>query len=346
MGNRWPTDIYGIVREKSDKSYKLVLDDWTARKGFVTDIDKYKWLFVSDVSPAVPIPSGAVVMRDTTVVGMYLNRLRITGGKVDILYGRVAICGEIARYLSDHGLSTAELYSPPAPTVTPDPDADTVFQLQSRVYSLIGSRRPDLSLDPASALAKLRPADAQVQLALSIALMGAGKFDDALKASDAAAKLDPALPTLDTNRALILIALGKRSEAEAELLKAVKDFPGDPRPLTAIANFYTADATLDKALDYAQKAVSLSPNSPATLLLVARVQKRQKDYQSATKTIGDALKMAPDWPEAWYALGSTCEAGGDLASAEKAYVTLARQAATRPRGCADAGVVLHRPRQE
>ena len=37
VGNRWPTDIYGIAREKSESTNKLLIDDWSAGKGFIAD---------------------------------------------------------------------------------------------------------------------------------------------------------------------------------------------------------------------------------------------------------------------------------------------------------------------
>lgn len=320
VGNSWPTEILGVIREKSGSEYKLTVGSWKAKKVFVTDIGDYKFMFLSDVNPDTPIPNGSMVVRGSNVVGMYINRLVITGGNSDVRYGRCTMSTEIARYASKNGIDTATLYDPPAPTAKRDESAETAFQLQARIYSLIGAGKAGLAVESATALTKLRPDDPQAHMVLGVALTSAEKFDEALKAFDQAAKLDPKLPGLRMNRALALVGLQKRDEAEKELIKAMEEFPADPRPVTAAAEFYLADEkTYDRALTYAQKAASMSPESPAALLLVAQVQKRQKDFAAAIKTLTDAVKIAPKWPPAWFALGATYEAGGDKALAEKAY---------------------------
>lgn len=331
VGNRWATEIYGITREKSGNSQKLVVGEWEASKAFVTDISKYKWLFVSDVSPEKSVPNGSMVTRGSSVVGMYLNKLTITGGKNPVTYGRCAMSTEIAQYLSKNGMDSSTLHDPPTPTVKRDPNADKAFQLQAQVYSMIGAGKPNVAVGSATELVKLLPGDAMAQMALGIALTGTGKFEDALKVFDEAIKLDPKLVTLRTNRALTLIGLKKKSEAEAELVKAVEEAPADVRPVTALADFYLGDEkTFDKALTHAKKATTMVPNSPAALLLLARVQKRMKDYQAAVNTIGEALKMAPDWGDAWFALGATYEESGDKTNAERAYRKLVEKQPKNP----------------
>ncbi len=196
---------------------------------------------------------------------------------------------------------------------------------------MLGASRPDLALESAKNIVKLRPDNAQPHLTLGVALAGAGKLDEALKEFDEAAKIDPKLPSLHTSRALALIAQKKKDEAEKELLTAVKEAPGDVRPVSALADLYLSDPNnLDKAFTYAKKAVSLAPDSPAAHLLLARVQKRQKNYPEALNSISAALNMARDWGEAWYALGSTYEDAGDMEKAEKAYRTLAEKQPKNP----------------
>ena len=331
LGNRWPTQLYGIIREKKGGRYKLRVGEWDARQIFVTDIGKYKWAFLSETAPEKPVPNGSMAARGPLVVGMYLNRLTITGGARDVVFGRCAMSTEIARYLGDRGIDTAALYDPPAPTATRIQGADAAFQLQAVIYSLIGARRPALAVDAARALVKLIPADAQTHMVLGMALMGAGKFEQARESLDQAFKLDPNLPTLRTNRGLALIGLNKLKEGETELLKAVSEAPMDPRPVTALADFYASDdKTLDQALQYAKKAATMSAGSPAAQLLVARIEKHRKNYSAATSAIAKALKMAPDWWEAWYALGATYEEAGDKDSAEKAYRKLVEKQPKNP----------------
>ncbi len=324
IGNDWPTHIYGITREKIADGYKLDVGGWSAKKMFITDIGKYKWAFISEVGPDKPVPDGAVLTRGSTAIGMYLSKLTITGGKQDVVFGRCAMSTEIARYASDRaGIDSASLYDPPKATIAREDNSDAAFQLQAAIYSLLGAQVPRLAVNAATELVKLRPKSAQARMVSGMALAGDGKFEEALAAYDEAFKLDPALPTLRTSRALALIGLEKTKEAESELLKAVEEAPMDPRPVTALAGFYLADdKTLDKALTYANKAALMASRSPAAKLLVAQVQKRAKDYKAATASIGEALKMAPEWGEAWYALGAVCEEAGDNESAEKAYRTL------------------------
>jgi tetratricopeptide (TPR) repeat protein len=320
VGSKWQTDIFGVTREISGETYKLAVGQWEGRKAFVTDIGKYKWLFLGEVKFEKPVPSGAMVARGPNLVGMFLNKLIITGGKENVVYGRCAMSSEIARFLSNHGIDTSVLYNPPAATVKREDGADAAFQLLARIYSLIGAGMPALAADPARELVKLRPKDAQARLALGVALVGSGKFEDSIKEFDEASKIEPALATIRTNRALALVALKKTAEAEAELLKAAEEAPFDIRPISALADFYAGDEkTLEKALTYANKALSMAPNSPAGMLLVARTPKRMKKYEAAIKLIKDAIKLAPNWAPAYYALGSTSEESGDKDSAEKAY---------------------------
>lgn len=330
-GNKWPTSIYGMTLEKSAKGSKLVVDQWSAARVFVTDMGKYKWAFVSELNPETAIPNGSIVARDTTVVGMYLNKLRVTGGKTDLVYGRCAMSPDIARFVGDSGVSTAMLYDPPKPTIQKPADADAAFQLQSRIYSLMGQQLLAQALAPATALATMRPKDAQSRLALGQAQMASGKFEEALKTFDETAVLDAKIPTLRTNRALALVALKKNTEAEAELLKAAQESPSDPRPVVGLADFYLGDdKTLDKALIYAKKAAIMLPNSAAAQLLLGKAEKSNKNYTAAVNAIGEALKLSPALSEAYYALGATYEAGGDLVHAEQAYRKLVEKLPKAP----------------
>lgn len=331
VGNAWPTTIFGITLDKSLTPAKLAVDDWKASKVFVTDIGKYKWMFINGVKPTGSVPNGSIVARDSTVVGMYVNRLVVTGGLEEVIYGRCSLAPQIARFCGDAGVDSATLYDPPKPTVDKSNNADTAFQLQARIYSQVAAHRPALALPSALALVQIRPKDAQARMCLGVAQLGAGKADDALKSFDEAAKIDEKLPGLRINRALALSVLKKNADAEAELQKAAEEAPNDPRPLSALADFYFADSkTIDKALIYAKKAAIMAPNSAVAELLVGKIEKSKKDYQAAITAIGEALKMAPKWGEAWYALGTTYEEAGDKTNAEKAYRTLVEKQPTDP----------------
>lgn len=333
----WPTDIYGIVRDKQGEEYKLTIGRWVAKDALISDVSKYKWLFLSSISPERPVPDGSIVARENVIVGMYLNKLVITGGSKDIILGRCAMSTEIARFLGDSGIDTKTLYDPPAAEIKREEGADAAFQLQGLIYSAVGAGKPAAALRPARTLVEMRPDDAQARMMLGLALTATGKFEDALKEFDEAARIDGNLRYLRMNRALALLGLEKTQEAEAELLKAAQEIPDDAKPAFALADFYMADEkTLDKALTWARKAVQLAPDSPAALLLEARVYKRKKEYQKAADTIGRALKMAPNWGDAWYALGSTYEEAGDNTLAEKAYRTYAEKQPNNP----DALIVL------
>jgi Flp pilus assembly protein TadD len=319
-GNKWPTSVYGLIVEKSSKGSKLVVNQWGADKVFVTDMGKYRWAFISVVSPDTAIPNGSIVARETAVVGMYINRLRVTGGQDNVVYGRCAMSPEMARFLGDSGVSTATLYDPPKPTVQKAPNADAAFQLQVRIYSFMGQQMTAKALEPAAALVKLRPKDAQSHLALGQAQLASEKFEEALKSFEAAAALDPNLPALRTNRAIAMAALKKSTEAEKELLKAAEESPNDPRPIVALAEFYLAnEKTADKAAIYAKQAATMSPNSAAAQLLLGKAYKSSGNMVAAITAIGEAIKLSPDLSEAYYALGATYEAGGDTVHAEQAY---------------------------
>lgn len=331
IGNRWPTQISGISREQTKAGYALQPTSWDSVKAFVTDIDKYKWLFLIDVSPDKPVPNGSIVSHGSTMVGMYLNRLVITSGDQKQIFGRCALSTEIAKFVGDKGPDSAQLSSPPAPTVKPGPGADAAFQWQTRLYTAISVGRSDSALDDAKALAKLLPDDPQVKMLMGAALTGTGKFDEAIKTFEECAKLDPKLAGLRVNRALALMGLKKTSEAETELLKAAEESPSDTRPLIALADLYGADEkTLDKAYTYAKNVTTLAPNSPAARLLLAKVEKSRKNIQASVNAIGEAIKISPDWADAWLAMGSTFEAGGDKVNAEKSYRKLVEKQPKNP----------------
>jgi tetratricopeptide (TPR) repeat protein len=331
VGGAWPTDILGIALIKSGSQPRLGVEQWSAKKAFITDIGKYKWAFISGVSPSAPVPNGSMLARDGIVMGVYVSKLVVTGGREDIVYGRCAMAPEIARFCGDAGISTQTLYDPPSPTVSKPSGASEAFQLQAQIYTAIGASKPERALNAAAVLVKLLPKDAQARMSLGVARLGAGKAEEALKTFDEAGALDPKLPNLRCNRALALVALKKTAEAEKELLKAEEEFPNDPRPVVALASFYLSDEkTLDKALSYAKKATILTPNSAAAELMVGKVEKSRKDYPAAIKAIGEAIKMAPAWGEAWYALGATYEEAGDKTNAEKAYRTLAEKQPKNP----------------
>ncbi|MGQ9456551.1 MAG: tetratricopeptide repeat protein [Armatimonadota bacterium] len=318
--SRWPTEIYGVTREKKGESYVLTVGQWSADKAVVTEIGKWKWLFLSELKPTTAIPSGSIVSRGTNMVGIFLNKITIGTGNQRTTFGRCAISAQVARYLSEYGVEGAVLYEPPAPSLKKDENANEAFQLRASIYTQIAAGRPAAALEKARALVKIRSGDADAHLLLGIALAGAGKFEDALKAFDEAVKIDPKLPTLRMNRALALVALNRPAEAESELLKAVEEFPGDVRCVAALADFYLGDEkTYEKARLYARKAESMAPNSPVIKLLAARAEKRLKNYQAAISLIEQAFKMVPNWPDAYFALGTTCEEAGDKAEAEKVY---------------------------
>lgn len=320
IGNKWLTEIYGVTRTQTEAGGVLGIGQWKASQVFVCEVGNYKMAFLSELSPDNLVPNGAAVVREGKIVGMYLNKLRLTGGKEDVVYGRCAISPDIAAFLSKNGIDTSTLYNAQTATVKRDENSDAVFQLQAVIYSVIGAGKPEAALDAAQMLVKVRADDAQALMVMGLAQIAGKQFEEAIKTFDKAAEIDPKLSGLRMNRALAFVGLEKREEAEKELLKAVEETPGDVRPVSALADFYLGDdETYDKALQYAKKAVTMAPESPAALLLAAQVEKRQKAYSAAVTDIMAAITMAPKWGEAYYALGSTCEDAGEYGKAEQAY---------------------------
>jgi len=331
QGAPWPTEVFGVTRDHASNGAKLTVGSWNAAKAFTTDIGKYKWLFISDVTPEKAVPNGSMVTRGPGLVGMYLNKIVITGGASDVVYGRCAHSTEIAVFVTGKGVEAAALREPPAATVRRPDDAAAAFQVMARLYSTMGVAKPEDAVALASGYARSRPDDAWARLIHGNALNLSGKFAEALAEFDEAAKINPSLPTLRANRALALIGLGRLTDAEAQLKAAVDGSAGDSRPVVSLAEFYLADEkTWDKALEYADRAVSMAPDSPAVLLLKARVLKRMKNYQQALDAIGAAIKMAPDWGDAYFALGSTFEDAGDKEKAEKTWRLLAGKQPRNP----------------
>ena len=51
----------GFPAKTSGADYKLSTVDWSAAKVFITDIDKYKYAFISDLIPEKPVKTGSMV---------------------------------------------------------------------------------------------------------------------------------------------------------------------------------------------------------------------------------------------------------------------------------------------
>lgn len=332
LGNRWPTSIYGVTRSKASSGYKMSVGNWDAAKVMLAEMGKYKWMFLIDVTPEKPIPNGAVIVKDSSLVGLYTNKLTIDYGSETRAFGRCAMSTEIARYLRDNGIKTVELFTPPAPTAKRGQDAADAFQLQAKLYTALSNGKPESILENANALAKIFPNDPQVKMMQGIGLTGMGKFDDANKIFDEISKTDPKFSGLRVSKALALVGLKKKSEAESELLTAAKESPTDLRPLIALVDFYFGDEkSLDNALTCAKRVETLAPDSPAAHLLVAKVLKRKGSYYDAVQELAIVIRTAPEWAEAWYAIGSTYEAAGDKDNAENAYRKLYEKYPENPR---------------
>ena len=318
IGNKWQIDIYGINRKESKDIQLLGIEKWNSEKAFAADVDKYKLLFISEITPADKlIPNGALAAKENTCVGMYLSKMVFSGGKTETIFGRVSPATELGRFMVKNGIDSSLINETPAPKLKKDKNSEKAFQLYASIYTMFAMGRADETIAICNELVKLRPESAQSQMTLGIALARANKIEDSLKAYDAALKINPKLPNLRNSRALVL---KDPKEVEAELIKASEESPSDIRPVMSLVDFYMQDEkTYNKALKYANRAVSLERDNPNAFIILAKAQKLNKDYTGAISSLNKALEMVPNWKVAWYGLGATYEASGDKVNAEKAY---------------------------
>lgn len=331
VGNRWPAEAHGVTTAEIDGVRQYTIGNWSSLKVFVTDIDKYQFAFLSSISPEKPIPNGALVSKDNVVIGMNIDKLTFTGGRVNYVYTRVAMSHELIEFVTKHGVTKASLISPPTPTASGMTGGGDNFTNQLSMYALLGQGKSGDALKYADLLI----ADG-VKNAMTYAAKGDGelankKYDAAIAAYNEAYAFDNAMEEVYIGKSKVYMALGKSDDAENELKIGLAKLPDSSEiPSALMALHVERGDELDSALMYAQVALKNAPNSLLKRLSVAKIYKLQTEYQLAINTIGDAIKMSPDWTDGLYFLASTFEEAGDLNNAERGYKLLIQRAPNNP----------------
>ncbi len=319
VGSNWPAQVYGVFGKGSKKGTVMSVGLWNAKRAFVLELGKYNTLMLSDFDQEAPLPSGAIVFRSNKAVGMYVQKLTLTGEHVTLSYGQCAASFEIADVLQGSGPSQDSLFSPPGSTITKPTNAAKLFELQTKVYAALAVEMGSDEIDSAQALVDADPNDAQAHVLLALTMADKGKLEDAIKQYDLAIAIQPGLRTAKARKAMLLYDMGSKDDAITQLLAINKEAPRDVNAINSLITIYSADnKTLDNALAFAKKGADLNP-TPGQLLRLVDLQKRKKDWQGAVDTIGKLLKAFPDFPEAYAQLGSVFELGGDKVKAEAAY---------------------------
>ncbi|MBO7393215.1 MAG: hypothetical protein J6U98_03315 [Abditibacteriota bacterium] len=330
VGNKWGAECVALTTAEIDGVRQYALGDWLTSNIFVTDIDKYVFAFLSGITPAKAVPNGAVVHRDGSVIGMYLDKLTFTGGRRNYTYGRVAMSHEITKFLVKNGLSGDVLANPPDATASGMTGGGDAFPMRLSMYTLSG-RGDDLeALKIADALIADGGSDALTLIVKGDGELAKGNADKALESYAAAKKADDTDPAAYIGTAKAYAAAKKDKEAEAELKAGMEKFPNSAEMAGELTNYYYEKEDFDSALTYAKRAAEISPNSLVRRLVLAKVYKSRDDYQTAINIIGEAIRISPDWTDGIYFLASTFEEGGDMTNAEKGYRLLIQRAPNTP----------------
>lgn len=316
VGAKFPLELYAF--QVKGKPGGFTIARWRATNACLTEVRGQNYLFLSKVDPPEKAPKAALVVKPGVgALGVYQNRLVVTGGRKPAIFYRVIPASDVRKFLVKSGVP-ADTISNPASIGTKASDADSTFQVMCQAL-LASIHSSATAVESATAATKLRPQNAVAHILLGTALARQGKYDDAVKSIDTALEIDPSIPDGHLNRGTALAGAGKSAEAEKDLRQAMQSDPKDPRPVSALAALLTAkDETLPEAVKLARAAALLAPDDPASRVFLAKLLKQSKDYDGAIAELRAVLNRAPKWGEVRVALGATYEAAGkpDLAEAE------------------------------
>ncbi len=330
VGSNWPTQAYAVFGKSSKSGALMSVGLWNAKRAFVLELGNYQTLMLSEFDQEAPLPSGAIVFRNRKAVGMYVQKLTLTGEHVTLGYGQCGASFEMAELLQGNGPTRESLYSPPVSTIAKPADAAKLFGLQNEVYSALAVDAGADAVDAAQALVDADPKDAQAHVLLGLTLADKDKLEEALKQYDLAIAIQPGLRLARVRKAVALFDLDKKDDALTQLLAINKETPRDVGAINGLITIYSSDPkTLDTALAFAKKGADVNP-SPAQFMRLVDLQKQKKDWRGAVDTLGKLLKAFPDFYAAYVEIGRVCELAGDNASAENAYRKLVQVDKSNP----------------
>jgi tetratricopeptide (TPR) repeat protein len=158
----------------------------------------------------------------------------------------------------------------------------------------------------------LRPAAADLEIGLSLALAAQGRPREALEAARAAHAANPADVALATHYAHLLNAAGRAQRPEAERIfrAIVARQPGAGLALYGLAGVVADRGDLAQALALALRAVARLPGHAESLALLARLALRVGQVPRAERLFRRLQRDFPARPEAWLGLADALEAQG------------------------------------
>ncbi|HVO58953.1 MAG TPA: tetratricopeptide repeat protein [Dongiaceae bacterium] len=132
----------------------------------------------------------------------------------------------------------------------------------------------------------------------------------------------PTFGLVHYNLGITLVKMGRMEEAKREFALAVRYAQEIPEAAMAQHNLGVVlleQGQLQAAKDEFSEALRLEPGRQSSLLARSMAEFRMADYAAAQSDLSAALAVSPD-PGAFYWLGRTFEAQGNLRSAEAAYL--------------------------
>jgi predicted O-linked N-acetylglucosamine transferase (SPINDLY family) len=211
---------------------------------------------------------------------------------------------------------------------------------QTRAATLAAARQA-LGLGQAEAalarLARLPPADAEVQFYRSAALRLLKQLPAAIEALQQARMLAPGHAVVAVNLGALLLQLGRPEEAVAHLEAAVAIAPQAAPGWSNLAGARLLLGQAEGAAEAAARALALNPKDSAAAQTLAQVRVLQGRRQEALEAAALVTRLAPESADAWRVLGEAWRAQKDSEQAAEAY---RRAHALAPDNAQTAGILL------
>lgn len=126
---------------------------------------------------------------------------------------------------------------------------------------------------------------------------------------------DPQNPLAHYGYGIILARTGDRGDAIVHLKKALEKKAFDQYIIGDLARVYFLDGRYPEALNLLHSAASLAPNSSERLFWLGRAQLEMGQLQAAEATFAKLVDLNPDYPQAYYFFGETCDKLGRMSDA-------------------------------